>query len=275
VITPIPDSADVKSFRIGVFEAAALRDGAFQVANDNLTFATNKTKAEVASLLTANGLSPDTIDLSVQPLIVKTGDKVLLFDAGASNLMGPTAGKLPASLAATGIAPASVTDIFVSHGHGDHVGGLAPNNVLFFPNAMIHISASEWASLKAQASMAALVAAITPKVVEFQADADILPGVVRAVDIKGHTPGHSGFRITSGAASLLYIGDSMHHSVISVQQPDWTMAADADHTLAEASRKALIESSALSGQRAFAVHFPFPGIGRFEKQGEKYVWVAG
>ncbi|HEY7798963.1 MAG TPA: MBL fold metallo-hydrolase [Hyphomonadaceae bacterium] len=272
-ITPIAESADVKPFTIGAFQAAAVRDGGLSTPNDNKTLAINKTKADVDAVLTANSLPTDQLELSVQPLLVKTEGKVLLFDTGAAGLFGPTLGKLPASLTAAGVDPASVTDIFISHGHGDHVGGLVANNALAFPNAAIHIQAAEWASLKSQTNMAPLVAVITPKVVEFQPGADLVPGV-KAVDIKGHTPGHSGYLITSGDQSLLYIGDTMHHSVISVQQPDWTIAFDGDAPTAQASRKQIIESSAASGQRIFAVHFPFPGVGKFEKLNEKYVWVG-
>jgi glyoxylase-like metal-dependent hydrolase (beta-lactamase superfamily II) len=198
---------------------------------------------------------------------------VLLFEAGAAALFGPTLGKLPESLAASHIDPATITDIFISHGHGDHVGGLVVSNALRFPNAAIHIQAVEWSSLKSQKDMASLVAVIQAKVVEFQPGADLVPGV-KAVDIKGHTPGHSGYLITSGTQSLLYIGDTMHHSIISVQQPDWTIAFDGDAPTAQASRKQIIESSAANNQRIYAVHFPFPGLGKFAKQGDKFVWIA-
>jgi len=272
-IAPIAASATVKPFAIGAFQAAALSDGEIVMPNDNKTLAINAKKPEVDALLTANSLPADQIHLSVQPLIVKTSDKVLLFDTGAAALFGPTLGKLPASLTAAGIDPATVTDIFISHGHGDHVGGLVANNALAFPNAAIHIQAAEWASLKGQQQMAPLVTAIAPKVVEFQPGAELVAGV-KAVDIKGHTPGHSGYLISSGDQSLLYIGDTMHHSVISVQQPDWTIAFDGDAPTAQASRKQIIESSAASGQRIYAVHFPFPGLGKFAKQDDKFVWVA-
>jgi hypothetical protein len=66
----------------------------------------------------------------------------------------------------------------------------------------------------------------------------------------------------------------MHHYIVSVQKPDWTIAFDSDPTTAEASRAKLIADSAAAHQRIYAVHFPFPGIGTFEKQGEGYVWVA-
>jgi glyoxylase-like metal-dependent hydrolase (beta-lactamase superfamily II) len=272
-IAPFAASAAVKPFTIGVFQAAAVSDGDLSVPNDNKTVAINATKTDVDALLTANSLPTDVLHLSVQPLLVKTTDKVLLFDTGAAALFGPTLGKLPASLASVGVDPASVTDIFISHGHGDHVGGLVAADKLAFPNAAIHLQAAEWTWLKGQKEMAPLVAVIASKVVEFQPGADLIPGV-KAVDIKGHTPGHSGYLITSGDRSLLYIGDTAHHSVISVQQPDWTIAFDGDAPIAQASRKHIIETSAASGQRIYAVHFPFPGLGKFAKQGDKYVWVA-
>jgi hypothetical protein len=66
----------------------------------------------------------------------------------------------------------------------------------------------------------------------------------------------------------------MHHYVISVQKPDWTVAFDGDSAVATASRVALINELAASGQRVYAVHFPFPGLGRMEKQGDTVVWVS-
>lgn len=272
-IAPVSATAEVRPFTVGEFQAAAVADGGATLPNDNKVLAVNAKKADVDALLTANGLPADQLSLSIQPLLVKTTDKVLLFDTGAAGLMGPTAGKLVANLAAAGVDPASVTDIFISHAHGDHVGGLVANNALAFPNAAIHIQAAEWASFQGQEQMAPIVAVITPKVSAFEPGADLVPGV-KAVDIKGHTPGHSGYLITSGDQSLLYVGDMVHHSVISVQQPDWTIAFDGDAPTAQASRKEVIASSAASGQRVYAVHFPFPGIGKFEQQGEKFVWSA-
>lgn len=278
--TPTPEATpslaevtDAKKFAIGSLEAYALRDGGFTQPNDNKVLGVGKTKEEVAAVLTAAGLSGETFDLSIQPLLVKTPDHVILFDTGAGSGAGDAAGKLPISLAATDVIPASVNDIFISHAHFDHIGGLVgADGTLRFPNASIHISAPEWAALKANKEQEAVVKAITTKVVEFQPGADIIPGVVKAVEVKGHTPGHSAYLITSGDQSLLYIGDTAHHSVVSVQHPDWTIAYDGDAPTAQASRKALLDSLAASGQRVYAVHFPYPGIGKFEKQGDVVVW---
>ena len=265
---------DVHAFTIGAFQAASLRDGGGQFPNDNTVVAINKTKAEVDAVLTANGLPTEALDLSIQPMIVRTTDKVLLFDTGAAASFGAGAGKLPASLQAAGVDPASVTDIFISHAHGDHILGLVTaEGALAFPNAAVHISAPQWAAMQADTAIDALVAAVTPKVVAFEPGADLVPGV-KAVDIQGHTPGHSGYLVGTGADTILFIGDMAHHSVISVQHPDWTIQFDGDAPTAQASRARVISDSAASGQRIFAPHFPFPGVGKFEKKGDVNVWVA-
>ncbi|MET0280084.1 MAG: MBL fold metallo-hydrolase [Steroidobacteraceae bacterium] len=276
---------DVRNFTIGTLSATALRDGYLEFPNDNQVFGLQRTPAEVAAVLTAAGLPTDKLQLSVQPLLVKSADKVLLFDTGAASRFGPTSDKLPASLAAAGVDPQSVTDIFISHAHGDHVGGLLnAEGKLAFPNATIYMSAPEWdfvrgldektASSMGLSPLAAFISAVTPKVVAFAPGAEIVPGVVKAVDIKGHTPGHSGYLIGSGNDTLLYVGDAVHHSVVSVQQPGWGNGFDGDPATGAATRKAVIEQNAASGQRVYAVHFPFPGIGKFEKRGEGFVWVA-
>ena len=282
---PAPKSDNVFAFKIGELSATALRDGGMEVPNDNKTFAVGHKPEEVAALLAANGQPTDKLALTIEPLLVKSADKVLLFDTGAGGNFGPGSGHLPASLTEAGIDPATVTDIFISHLHGDHIGGLMnAAGGLAFPNATIHMTQAEWdflSTLKDETAKMiglenhkALVALIKPKVNAFAPAADLVPGVVKAVDIKGHTPGHSGYLITSGTDSLLFVGDMVHHFVVSVQQPDWTIAFDHDAPTAQASRKAVIADAAAKGQRVYAEHFPFPGVGRFEKKGDGYGWVA-
>ena len=273
---PAVKKEGVEEFMVGDLSAMALSDGSIELPNDNKVFGVGHTPEEVAAVLSAAGQPTDKLQLTIHPLLVKATDRVLLFDTGAGSIFGPGAGQLSTSLAAAGVDPASVTDIFISHAHGDHIGGLVnAQGALAFPNAAIHISKPEWTSLSGgRAELAALVAAITPKVDAFAPGSEIVPGIVKAVEIKGHTPGHSGYMITSGQNSLLYVGDSMHHFVVSVQKPEWTCGFDGDAKTAAASRAALLTKLAADGQRMYAVHFPFPGLGKIEKKGDALAWAA-
>lgn len=261
-------------FKIGNLDAVALKDGDIDAANDGKTFAVGQRTEAVSALLIAAGQPTDVLHLSIQPLLVRSGKRVLLFDTGAADASFARAGRLPASMHEAGVEPSQVTDIFISHRHADHTGGLLTHDgARAFPNATIHISAPEWEALKKDGGNAALVAAITSKVETFKPGATILPGVVTAVDVRGHTPGHSAYEITSGKDRLLYIADVVHHYVISVQRPEWTVEYDEDAPLAQSTRRAELTRAAEGKLRVYAVHFPFPGLGHVKKQGDSFVWV--
>jgi len=281
---PPPPSAQFRAFSIGSLSAVALKDGALEAPNDGKSFVTGRTPSEVAAVLKSGGAPADHFEFSIQPLLVHGRSHVLLFDTGAGSNFGGVGGELPGSMKAAGIDRASVTDIFISHVHGDHTGGLVTAaGVLNFPNATIHISTPEWAYLSGMSAalgarmglehVDVLVKTIEPKVAPFEPGAELIPGMVKAVDIKGHTPGHSGYLIGSGENTLLYIGDTLHSYVVSVREPQWLTAFDADPPSAAASRVALVTRVAASGQRLYAVHFPFPGVGKIVKRDGAATWV--
>jgi glyoxylase-like metal-dependent hydrolase (beta-lactamase superfamily II) len=266
--------AQFQPFKIGSYSAVALKDGALEVPVDGKSFIVGQPNEAIGAVLKAGGAPTDHFEFSIQPL---------LFDTGAGGFFGDIAGKLQESMRAAGEKPASVTDIFISHAHGDHIGGLLTSiGALAFPNATIHVSAAEWkwlSGLKEDEAkkfgiqqVSALVSAIKPKVVPFEAGADLLPGIVKAVELKGHTPGHSGYRIGSGADSVLVFGDAMHSFLVSVRRPSWHVAFDSDSELGATTRVALVQSSAASGQRLYSEHFPFPGIGKIVKGKDGASW---
>jgi glyoxylase-like metal-dependent hydrolase (beta-lactamase superfamily II) len=270
-----PVSPDTRAFRIGTMEAVALRDGTITLLAGDAKQSPWTNTAEVTALLAAAGQTDGLIHLSVQPLLVRDGERVVLIDTGAGGRMG-TQNRLLASLRAAGVEPGQVTDILISHAHGDHVGGLAgADGALAFPNAVVRLSTPEWDYMKAgaaQAGEAALLAAVTPKVQAFAPGAQVTPSI-KAVPLAGHTPGHSGYEIVSGTDRLLYIGDAMHSPVLSVQRPDWVNTWDSDSSAGVATRQGLLERGASDGARIYAVHFPFPGLGRFQRHDDGFVWV--
>ena len=260
--------------QIGGLEAYALEEGHLELPNDGQMFGVGRPPAEIGDLLAAAGAPRDPIRLDIQCLLVKTGDRVILFDTGMGTFAVDGTGRLPQSLALAGVQPAAVTDIFISHTHGDHVGGLVTKaGALAFPAATIHISAPEWAAFQAmtEAEIGTYVAAMTPKVAPFEPGAQVLP-IVKAVATPGHTPGHSSFEIGTGADKVFYLGDVAHHSIISVQRLAWTMKVDADQQAGEAMRRQTLAKLAADHARVFAVHFPFPGVGHVVADSSGLVW---
>jgi glyoxylase-like metal-dependent hydrolase (beta-lactamase superfamily II) len=250
---------------------------------DGKSFILGRSNEAVGAALKAGGAPTDHFEFSIQPLLVHAGNHVLLFDTGVGHWYGDIGGKLPASMKAAGEEPASVTDIYISHAHGDHIGGLiTPSGALAFPNATIHLSAPEWKWLSsltedqaknlAIQQVSAFVSTIKPKVAPFEPGAELLPGIVKAVELKGHTPGHSGYLIGSGADSVLVFGDAMHSFIISVGKPSWQVAFDSDQQLGAATRVNLVSNSIATGQRLYSEHFPFPGIGKIVKSKSGPTW---
>ena len=267
-------SQDVHAFQIGELQAWALRDGGITLPVDSEALPWSD-RAAIARTLEAAGDPVDAVNLSIQSLLVRDGERLVLVDAGAGGQMD-TQNLLVSSLAAAGFQPGDVTDILISHAHGDHIGGLvSADGNLVFPNAVIRMSAPEWADLTAtaeQAGAGALVEAITPRVETFDPGAQITASIT-AMPLAGHTPGHSGYEIVSGEERLLYIGDAMHSAILSVRHPDWVNAWDTDSDAAVGSRVGLLEMGADHSLMIYGVHFPYPGLGRFQREGGGFIWV--
>jgi len=184
---------------LGAFEITALSDGTFEMKPEELL--THTSKSKVAAALAKEHLhSP--IDASVNAFLVNTGSKLVLVDAGAAGLFGPSLGKLLANLKAAGYAPEQVDEIVITHMHVDHVGGLtAADGKAVFANATVRAHAKEgafWldpATLeKAPAGMKDFVkgamVSLKPYVdagryKPFDKDTELVPGV-RAIATPGH-----------------------------------------------------------------------------------------
>jgi glyoxylase-like metal-dependent hydrolase (beta-lactamase superfamily II) len=266
------NSDQVHAFKIGALDAVALKDGGFNPPNDGKLFAIGHSPEEVSAVLAKAGAPTDKFELSIQPLLVKDGDKTLLFDTGIGAVMPGMTGTLQKSLALAGVAGTAITDIFISHSHPDHIGGLVdPTGKLAFPNATIHISAPEWAAMQADEKMKPLVTVISSKVTPFEPGAKLLPEVTAVATI-GHTPGHSSYDISSNNDHLFYLGDVAHSYVISVQKPMWDIQFDGDHAAADAMRVKTLSRLNSDKTHVYAVHFPFPGLGHIVGQGEDLSW---
>lgn len=270
-IGPVTVTATAMPFKLGTLQLAALRDAAANAPNDAKVFGIDVGIEAVDKVLAAAGAPTGQISLSVSALLVRTPGHVVLIDTG----YGAPRGILLASLAAAKVTPDQVTDVLISHGHGDHVGGLInADGKPVFAKATVRMAAAEWASLQSQPANAKLVAAITAQVKPFEAGAAVLPGIT-SVDLNGHTPDHSGYRVESKGKRLLAIGDMAHSYIISLAKPDWAMGYDRDRKLGAERRRTVLGQLADSGDLVFSPHFPYPGTGHVVRAGDGFAWKPG
>src|SRR5262249_498571 len=126
--------------KVGDFEVTALSDGTVDLPVDKLL--ANTTPDKVTKALTAAFLhSP--VEGSVNAFLINTGSKLVLIDTGAGNLLAPTLGKLLANLKASGYKPEQVDEIYITHMHVDHMGGLTAADKPVFPNAVVRAAKAE------------------------------------------------------------------------------------------------------------------------------------
>ena len=265
---PVAVKPEARAIPLGSLRLTSLHDAGFIAANDGKTFGLDAGPDAVARVLKAAGLPGDAVPLSVQALLVRgIPGHVVLIDTGLGAKAG---GQLLASLAQAGVTPGQVTDVLITHSHFDHVGGLVgADGRPAFPNAAVRMSRPEWEWMQGRA--APVADAIRKQVRPFEPGAAVLPGI-RSVAVLGHTPGHSAYRISSGRAHLLDIGDTAHSSVVSLAEPGWSIDFDTDKALAKSARRALLQSLSRSHELVFAPHFPFPGAGRIVASGDGYKW---
>src|SRR5438105_9533033 len=97
---------------------------------------------------------------------------------------------------------------------------------------------------------------------------------------RGHTPGHTMYRISSGNQSLLIWGDIVHSAPLQFPHPDWAIAFDTDQELAIATRAKVFDMTSTDKLTVAGAHLPFPGIGHVVKSGTGYgyaplFWAPG
>ena len=270
---------------LGDFEVTALSDGTVALPVDTLltnTTAAKSTKALARSFLKA------PVDTSVNGYLINTGTQLILIDSGAAGLFGPTLGNLTTNLKAAGYQPDQVDEIYITHMHADHVGGLMNGDKLAFPNAIVRADqhdADYWLSqanldkapADAKGFFQGAMASLNPYVAAgkfkaFDGDTELAPGI-RAMAAHGHTPGHSTYRVESKGQTLVLWGDLMHVAAVQFGDPSVTIAFDTDSKNAAIQRKRAYADAAKEGYLVGSAHVSFPGLGHLRAEGKGYAWV--
>lgn len=273
---------------IGDYELTALYDGGASI-DSNLLHGDPKL---IQSLLARSFQNdPKNVSATVQGYLVNTGSKLVLIDTGAGGHWGPAAlGKLVQNLKASGYKPEQVDLVLLTHLHGDHVGGIYKDGKRVFPNATVMMNKTDadfWLSKEimakapedakvffkiAQDGAAPYIAAGKWK--PYNSMEQIIPGITPYA-IPGHTPGHTGYMISSKGQSLLVWGDVAHVGAVQMPHPEISIVFDSDSASAVKTREDLLVKLSTDKTMIAAAHMPFPGLGRIRKadSGTGYDWV--
>ena len=272
---------------VGDFEVTALSDGTVKLPM--LKLLTNTKPATVAAAL-KKGFLKEMVETSVNAYLINTGNKLVLVDTGAAGLFGPTLGNMLSNLKAAGYQPEQVDEIYTTHMHPDHVGGLMAAGTMAFPNAVLRIDKADtdfWlsdANLKAapdgvkgffQGAMASVNPYVAAgKVKTFEGNTELVPGI-SAKSAYGHTPGHTVFMVQSQGETLELWGDLMHVAAVQFENPGVTIQFDTNSKEAAKQRKLAYADAAKNGYLVGLAHVAFPGLGhlRAAPGGKGYVWV--
>jgi glyoxylase-like metal-dependent hydrolase (beta-lactamase superfamily II) len=210
---------------LGDFELTSLSDGMFRLDGGAMFGVVPK------PLWSRRAPADDRnrISLGLRPLLVRTGSKLVLIDAGIGDKMSPKEADiygidrtmhLDLSLAAAGATARDIDIVLATHLHFDHIGGatalidgvLAPR----FPRAEYVIRRQEWddATHPHERNKASYLAenfmplADAGRVRFLSEDGEVVPGI-RVERTGGHTMHHQLVRIESGGQTAIFAADLM------------------------------------------------------------------
>lgn len=271
-------------FMLGDFEVTTLLDGAIRVDGPHPIFGENQSAEAVASYAEERFLPADRMEISFTPIMVNTGDALVLFDSGNAAGRRPDAGNLVAAIESAGYATDQVNVVVVTHMHGDHIGGLMSGGSPTFGSAryvMGEVEHDFWThpdrlSGPTEGNAQLVQSNVVPLAerASFIGDeGEIVPGI-NGLAAFGHTPGHMAFHIESNGARLLLWADTSNHYALSVSRPDWHVRFDMDKEAAAATRKRLFDMAHAERIPVSGYHMPFPAVGFIDKPTpDSYRWV--
>jgi glyoxylase-like metal-dependent hydrolase (beta-lactamase superfamily II) len=217
--------------------------------------------------------------------LIQIPDHAILVDTGFGFSTGGPGLGTAQLLAECGVSPEDVTTVVITHGHGDHIGGLTENGVPAMPDARVVMSRQEhefWMNGEAERRLGREASAAQQTTFSICRDqiecidmdspiAESNGTNIQALPAPGHTPGHIGIAVSSQGNRLWLLVDTIH-AVFQMQHPEWSPRFDVNPPLAETTRRDLLGEAARLEVPVHIYHFPFPAVGLIEVSGQAFTF---
>jgi glyoxylase-like metal-dependent hydrolase (beta-lactamase superfamily II) len=253
-------------------------------------FIPNAKRDDINAALDKAFMPRDMVTTWFAPLVIQSGSKLIVIDTGT----GPVAkvnskganGLFLENMTAAGFDPKKVDMVVISHFHTDHVNGLLmADGKPAFPNAEVLVPATEWKFWTDDGEMSrakgermvglfksnrnVFETGLKKKVTPYEWNREIAPGLT-SVETIGHTPGHTSYVLSSGAAKVFIQSDVTNNPNLFAANPSWHAAFDQDGDVAEKTRRRVYDMVVAERLQVQGFHYPFPGLGNVVKDGDGY-----
>lgn len=192
---------------------------------------------------------------SMSNVLLQTEGKNILFDAG----LGAPVSQLQSKLEEKGVTADKVDFVYITHMHGDHIGGMLKDESKVFTNAEVYINrieAEAWLAMpKEKSALARKVLDVYKDNIHYFEAGDTLEGDIKTIEAYGHTPGHTVYQ----KGNVLIIGDLIHGAALQMKHPEYCAAYDMDKQAAINARVRIIKYARQNGLKMYGMHLPAPG----------------
>jgi glyoxylase-like metal-dependent hydrolase (beta-lactamase superfamily II) len=274
-------------FQLGQFSCLSILDCTSSYPAE--LFFSNVPRERLEILLRGYNQDSQQIEIPYICLFIQADHKRVLIDTGIGvQGFGSARGNLLQHLRAESIEPDDIDAVILSHGHGDHIGGIVdPEGRVVFRNARYVMHKAEWAYWDGQPTLEELpisrdfkegildfarrnLSPIRDQVDLVDDNTKILPGIT-AVPSYGHSPGHMTLHISSAGEHLLFVGDAFIHP-LHIEYPETIALVDHQPEKMISTRLRLRERAANERCLVLGSHFPFPGLGHIQKRTDQWKW---